>query len=224
MCYGEQTIEGKKYAFAINSGAMIVDSVYNGQYYGLDGMQREKYTIEGKTNTTVEQMVRFYNKKKGSRQYPTNIYKEKGAESIEEFAKIFYEECEKEGIKPEVAWAQTMLETGYLGFGGQVKVEQCNFAGLGAIDGGAAGATFDDVRTGIRAQVQHLKAYANANITSDTLATSCVDPRFNLVNPKGSSPYVEWLGQKENPDGKGWATSEKYGIRIRKLMQEIWES
>ena len=70
---------------------------------------------------------------------------------------------------------------------------------------------------GVRAQVQHLKAYANAEITLDTLKSECVDPRFKLVDPKGCAKYVEWLGQKENPNGYGWATAKNYGNNIVKL-------
>lgn len=59
------------------------------------------------------------------------------------------------------------------------------------------GNSYPDVRTGVRAQVQHLKAYA----TADPLAQECVDDRYEYVQ-KGSAPYVQWLGQKENPQGR----------------------
>ena len=115
-----------------------------------------------------------------------------------------------------MAFAQSMLETGWLRFTGIVKIEQCNFAGIGALDGNATGncATFPDVRTGIRAQIQHLKAYG----CTDALFNSQVDPRFHLVK-RGVAPYVEWLGQKENPTGAGWATGENYGINIVNMIR-----
>ena len=224
MQYGEQRIAGKDYAFDVITGAMIVDGIFNGNYYGATGERQECYLIEGTSQTTVEQMVRYFNKYKGKREYPLAVLEKGGAADIETFAKIFYEEAIRENIKPEVVWAQTMIETGFLQFGGQVKIEQFNFAGLGATDGGAAGAKFENVRMGVRAQVQHLKAYANAEITLGTLKSECVDPRFKLVDPKGRAKYVEWLGQKENPEGKGWATSAGYGIRLRKIIDKILES
>ena len=61
-------------------------------------------------------------------------------------------------------------------------------------------ATFPDPRTGVRAQIQHLKAYAS----KEALVNGCVDPRFSLV-ARGSAQYVEWLGASDNPNGKGWA-------------------
>ena len=97
-----------------------------------------------------------------------------------------------------------------------VKIEQNNFAGLGTTGGGVAGASFTTVREGIRAQIQHLKAYGS----KDALKNECVDPRFSLVT-RGSAPYVEWLGQKENPNGYGWATSEGYGIDIEKMVKNL---
>ena len=97
-------------------------------------------------------------------------------------------------------------------FGGDVKKDQYNFAGIGAIGGGSSGAKFDSIRIGIRAHVQHLKAYAS----KEALKQPVVDPRFQYVK-RGSAEYVQWLGQKENPNGYGWATAKNYGNNIVKL-------
>ena len=66
------------------------------------------------------------------------------------------------------------------------------------------------------AQIQHLKAYA----TDEALAGECVDDRYSYVT-KGSAPYVEWLGQKENPEGYGWATGERYGYDIVEMIHAM---
>ena len=220
MHYGELTLKDKHYYFDPVTGAMLTNGMFNGRYYGPDGVQRDCYKILGKSNTSIDQMVRYYNKKSPIA-YPSEKLGKGGAPDIRTMATIFYEEAEKENIKAEVVWAQTMKETGYFKFGGQVKIEQFNFAGIGALDGGASGASFPDVRTGVRAQIQHMKAYADATITKNTLSSLCVDPRFDLVNPKGSAPYVEWLGQKENPGGYGWATGKEYGIDIVEMIQTL---
>ena len=91
---------------------------------------------------------------------------------------------------------QAMLETGWLQFGGDAVESQYNFSGLGTTGGGVQGNSYPDVRTGIRAQVQHLKAYAS----TEELNENCVDSRFDMVT-RGSAPYVEWLGIQENPNG-----------------------
>ena len=78
------------------------------------------------------------------------------------------------------------------------------------------GNSYPDVRTGVRAQIQHLKAYA----TDEPLNQTCVDNRYEYVK-KASAPYVQWLGQKENPEGVGWATGENYGYDIAGMLQHL---
>lgn len=175
--------------------------------------------IMGSTQTSVDQMVRYYNANASG--YDT--FKSKydgylakgGASTINQFAQIVYEEAIAEGVKPEVVFTQCMKETAFLKYGGEVNPNQYNFAGIGAT-GSVHGATFENVRMGIRAQVQHLKAYGSL----DKLINQCVDPRFNLVS-RGSAKYVEWLGKKENPTGSGWATSKNYGHDIVNMINVL---
>ncbi|RGI85022.1 hypothetical protein DXD84_06085 [Dorea formicigenerans] len=158
-------------------------------------------------NTVVDKLEKMY--LKSGRIYPAYYSKYGGAATIREFCEIIYEEATDENIKPEVVFGQAMNETGYLQFGGDVKIEQFNFAGLGATGNGVHGNSFANIREGIRAQVQHLKAYAS----KDSLNHECVDVRFGYVN-RGTAPYVEWLGIKENPNKAGWASSSEYGINL----------
>lgn len=188
-------------------------------YYDTNGLSCSAYEIIGESDVTVKQMVDFYNEY-APISYPAEELKKGGAESIEDLAQIFYEEALSEGIKPEVVWCQTMLETNYLKFNGTVDIKQFNFAGLGATDDGAKGASFKDVREGVRAQVQHMKAYAYKSASVDNLENELVDPRFHLVT-KGAAKYVEILGAKENPMGTGWATSVGYGKNIVQLIQKL---
>ena len=179
------------------------------QKWTLLETEKTLYSIMGKTNVSVSQMVKFY-KNKATVSYPYSNVSE--APTIEKFCQIYKEESEVEGVKAEVAFAQAMMETGFLKFGGDVKKDQYNFAGIGAIGGGSSGAKFDSIRIGIRAHVQHLKAYAS----KEALKQPVVDPRFQYVK-RGSAEYVQWLGQKENPNGYGWATAKNYGNNIVKL-------
>ena len=169
--------------------------------------------VSGKTTVTASQMEKYF-KDKGAT-YPA-YYSKTDAPTLEKFCQIYVEEANAEGINGAIAFTQAMKETAWLKFGGDVKIEQNNFAGLGTTGGGVAGASFTTVREGIRAQIQHLKAYGS----KDALKNECVDPRFSLVT-RGSAPYVEWLGQKENPNGYGWATSEGYGIDIEKMVKNL---
>lgn len=179
--------------------------------------------IMGTSQTSVAQMVRYYKantsgydtfKAKYEGKYDGSLAKG-GARTIEQFAQIFYEEANAEGVKAEVAFTQCMKETGFLKYGGDVLPNQYNFAGIGAT-GGVHGAKFKNVRTGIRAQIQHLKAYASTS----PLKNACVDPRFNYVT-RNTAPYVEWLGIKENPNGYGWASAKNYGYDIVGMVKVL---
>lgn len=179
--------------------------------------------IMGTSQTSVAQMVRYYKanasgydtfKAKYEGKYDGSLAKG-GASTIERFAQIFYEEANAEGVKAEVAFTQCMKETGFLKYGGDVLPNQYNFAGIGAT-GGVHGAKFKNVRTGIRAQIQHLKAYASTS----PLKNACVDPRFNYVT-RNTAPYVEWLGIKENPNGHGWASAKNYGYDIVGMVKVL---
>ena len=179
--------------------------------------------IMGTSQTTVAQMVRYYNsnasgydtfKAKYNGKY-NGVLAKGGARTINQFAQIFYEEATAEGVRAEVAFTQCMKETGFLKYGGDVLPNQYNYAGIGAT-GAVHGAEFKDVRTGIRAQIQHLKAYAS----NSKLVNDCVDPRFNLVK-RNSAEYVEWLGIQENPNGLGWASAKNYGYSIVKMVNVL---
>ncbi|MDD2980171.1 MAG: GBS Bsp-like repeat-containing protein [Hespellia sp.] len=172
------------------------------------------YEIMGTTTTTVAQMVRYY--QKSGITYPTAELSKGGAGTIDTFCQMYYDEAAAEGVRAEVAFCQAMKETGWLKFGGQVSISQYNFSGLGATDDGASGASFPDVRTGIRAQIQHLKAYAS----KASLNNTCVDPRFDKVT-RNTAPFVQWLGTKENPKGYGWATSANYGASIVTMIDVL---
>ena len=141
-----------------------------------------------------------------------------GAQTIRDFASIVYDEAVAEGVSPELVFVQAMKETGWLRFSGDVTVSQYNFSGIGAVGGGAKGASFPDVRTGIRAQVQHLRAYADSSVTTASLANAVVDPRFTYVR-KGAAPVVEYLGIQENPSRTGWAAAKNYGYDLVSMMK-----
>lgn len=134
-----------------------------------------------------------------------------------QLAQLYIEEGTYEGVRGDIAAAQAMLETGNLTFkGSAVTLEQHNFCGLGVTVNGMKGCSFKTMRDGVRAHIQHLKAYAS----KESLVNGCVDPRYAYVQ-KDCAPYVEWLGQKENPEGKGWAAGEGYGGKILRILKEM---
>lgn len=182
------------------------------EFFGMESSTgTEKTAIMGKAQATAQQMALFCRSKNSTPQLTSC--------SLEQLAEMFIEEGEAEGVRGDVAFAQSLHETGYFKFGGIVLPTQNNYAGIGALNGNATGqaASFPDPRTGVRAQIQHLKAYAS----TEALVNECVDPRFSLV-ARGVAPYVEWLGAADNPQGRGWAVpGAGYGANIVKLLGQI---
>ena len=84
----------------------------------------DKTAIMGKAQATASQMAAFCLSKNASPQLPSC--------TVEELARMFIEEGEAEGVRGDVAFAQSLHETGYFKYGGIVTPEMNNFAGIGA--------------------------------------------------------------------------------------------
>ena len=162
--------------------------------------------IMGAAVATVEQMTAYIKAKNPQ-----------VAQSVLDMVPLYLSEGAAEGVRGDIAFAQSCLETGNFGFvGSAVTLDQNNFCGMGVTANGLNGNSFDTPQLGIRAQVQHLKAYAS----TEPLKNECIDPRFKYV-ARGCAEVVEWLGQKENPQGKGWATGAGYGEKIVTILNAI---
>ena len=218
MLTGYQKIENQWYYFN-----KFLKKIPNGalSYTGVTSIMGNS-TVGQDRVTVVEKMVAHY--MTSGKLYPSNALNGVGelgviggAPDIVTFCEIIYDEAVFENVRPEILYAQIMLETGYLQYGGDVEINQFNFGGLGATGNGVKGNSFIDVRTGIKAQVQHLKAYASVEPLN---ATQVVDERFKYVT-RNTAPYVEWLGIKENPTGKGWAAAAGYGFNLMKIVNNL---
>ena len=130
---------------------------------------------------------------------------------IEVLAGFYITESKTEGINHDIAFAQMCLETGFLRYGGLVISEMNNFCGLGAIGPGQPGEWFPTVELGVRAHIQHLKAYAS----DQPLEGELVDPRFPLVR-RGSSPAVQGLAGS-------WAADKLYAEKIELILGRLYQ-
>jgi hypothetical protein len=169
--------------------------------------------IGGTSLASAAQLAAWFT---GRQPQPSGTYQ--ATVPVATLALYFVEEGAREGIRGDVAFVQSILETGWFRFGGSVPATNNNFAGIGATDGGGVPAAFPDARTGVRAQIQHLRAYADATATTCTvppLHAACVDPRFHLVTPKGKAPTWNQMGNGN------WATSTTYAARIIQLYREM---
>ena len=168
--------------------------------------------IMGPTRLDARQLAAWFN---GRQPRPAGSYA--ASVDVETLAQYFIEESAAENVTGDVAFAQAVVETGWFRFTGTVPASANNFAGIGALEGNPGAAVFPDARTGVRAQVQHLRAYADPMATAcamPPLRNPCVDPRFHLVVPKGRAPTWERLGNGN------WASAPGYAARILALYNE----
>jgi hypothetical protein len=137
---------------------------------------------------------------------------EAAARDFPDLAKLYREESAIEGVDGDIAFAQMCVETNFLKFGGDIKPGQNNFASLGGVGTGPEGASFPSARIGVRAQVQHLKAYAS----TEPLVQESVDPRFRFVT-RGIAPLVGQLGGR-------WTADLKYGDQLLAMLRRLYEN
>ncbi|MBR8836564.1 MAG: N-acetylmuramoyl-L-alanine amidase [Stigonema ocellatum SAG 48.90 = DSM 106950] len=126
--------------------------------------------------------------------------------------KIYREEAIIEEVNHDIAFCQMCVESGFLRFGGEIKPEQNNFAGLGAVGGSSQAASFQSHRIGVRAHIQHLKAYASL----EPLVQELVDPRFRFVT-RGVAPLIDELSGR-------WSADLEYGAKIKAMLKQLYES
>lgn len=179
----------------------------------------EKHNIMGQAQVSKEAFKKYFKEiaKKNNYVYKLNC-------TIDELVDLAYEEGAIEGVRGDIVLAQAIWETGYFQYGGIVDANDNNYAGIGATGAPGVKEKFQTPRLGIRAQVQHLKAYAS----TDSLVLDLVDPRFKYVT-RGSAKSVEELSGKWAVPGYSTSTysslvdaaknNDTYGQRIYKLVK-----
>jgi N-acetylmuramoyl-L-alanine amidase len=129
-----------------------------------------------------------------------------------DIARLYREEGAVEGVSYDIAFCQMCLETNFLRFTAPITPNQNNFARLGGINTGPEGAAFASARLGVRAHIQHLKAYAS----TEPIVQDIADPRFRFVT-RGVAPLTAQLGGR-------WAPDLSYGDQILALVRRLYEA
>ncbi|MDY6268120.1 MAG: glucosaminidase domain-containing protein [Selenomonadaceae bacterium] len=132
----------------------------------------------------------------------------------QQLVSFYYQEGEREGIRPDVAFAQALKETGFFRYGGDVVPSQNNYCGLGTTGGGVRGAAFATPQLGVRAHIQHLLAYASTREPQEPV----VDPRYSLV--RGTYGDTT-LGAWNDLNGRWAVPGNSYGQSILSMFRAI---
>ena len=148
-----------------------------------------------------------------------------GGMSIEELVQIFVEEATTENVRGDFAFAQSYVETGGFRAGGSDN----NFSGLGACDGCRGQTRFPTARDGVRAQIQHLRNYADRRSLASDLQHAPspywygADPgvaarNFDTFFAKGWAPTWQLMGHGN------WATDPNYASKVIGVYNRMIES
>ncbi len=130
---------------------------------------------------------------------------------VRNFSAIYIREAKREGVNHDIAFAQMCLETGYLHFGNLVTADMHNYCGLGAIGGDQRGERFATVELGVRAHIQHLKAYGS----DEPLVGELIDPRFRWVRRASAPTFYGLAGT--------WASDPLYGEKIERILGNMYK-
>ena len=166
----------------------------------IEDLPVSPWFIMGKGETEANQLVSFLlnENKNAERNY------------VESLVEYYITEACTEGINHDVAFAQMCLETGFLRFGGLVIAEMNNFCGLGSIGPGEPGIWFPTMELGVRAHIQHLKAYAS----EAPLIGELVDPRYRFVR-RGSAMTINGLAGT-------WAADRLYADKLALILERLY--
>ena len=188
------------------AAAELIDAPSKLEPLILSKVSPEEITILGQAEATQAQMLKFLLKRN-----PKPLLNC----TPKQIVQIYYEEADREGIRPDVALCQAFKETGFFAYGGDVKPKQNNYCGLGATGNKEPGYTFESPQVGVRAHIQHLLAYTSTRLPK----VQIVDPRYTLLRDFRKDVFgktTRWV----NLNGIWALPGTTYGQDIIKLWQQ----
>lgn len=134
-----------------------------------------------------------------------------------EFAQMYLDEAAAEGIRGDLLLVQGIMETGWFRFDGNGLSDEddFNFAGINACDSCKSASKFESVRMGIRAHVQLVRAYVDADYTS---ADTALPAAYHVETIPVRGCCVLW-----SELGRRWASAKGYYRRVLWTWQSALE-
>jgi hypothetical protein len=141
--------------------------------------------------------------------------------TIEALAQLFVDEGRAERVRGDLAFAQSIIETGSFG-----EFVAYNFAGIGVCDSCSGGMHFPSAQIGVRAQIQLLRNYADPESRAANLAHAPVaelygaEPdraafQYDTFFLKGAAPLWNHMG------GGNWATDSVYAAKVLQVYARM---
>jgi hypothetical protein len=141
--------------------------------------------------------------------------------TIDDLAQLYISEGAAEGVRGDLAFAQSMIETA-----GFSVAAGNNYSGIGVCDSCTGGFSFPTPRDGVRAQMQLLRSYADPDSRASNLASPPSpgiwgsDPTkaahlYDTFFLKGKSPLWNQMGNGN------WATDPTYAGKVVGLFNQM---
>ncbi|MGH9246697.1 MAG: glucosaminidase domain-containing protein [Acidimicrobiales bacterium] len=152
----------------------------------------DSMSIMGPPLATADRVMVWW----GSRPDPARL-----GVTVVELVDLYYAEGMAEGVRPELAFAQAVHETGHFT---SADTSINNYAGIGHPTGAGSGRPFASPEVGVRAHVQLLRAFAEGNDAD--FASERVAPKAGAT----ATTLLELAGS--------WASDPAYAIKVTAVV------
>jgi hypothetical protein len=183
--------------------------------------------VMGPSLLTAAELAAWYNRHSGATPL-IPAFSGHPAGDVKALAQVFIDDGKKEGVRGDIAFIQSQLETGWLHFtGSQIPPDAYNYAGIFAFDGrsGLPNCVHGDAspsrcmgspQHGVLVQIQLLRSYADPSAkTASGRFISAPSDRAGLA------PLWEYFGGHNCPcDKLIWASADGYGLRIIQMYSQ----
>jgi hypothetical protein len=180
-------------------------------------------SVMGQSRLTAAQIVAYY-QAKAPKSLP---YRATGA-TLEQLATMFVDEGNRYDVRGDIAFAQSIIETGWFNYPdyGIVRPDNDNFAGIGACSSCGNGYQFSSALSGVRAQLQLLRNYADPTSTTLTIPDPPVPELWGLNPTTAASNFDHYFHKGRAPKwtdmGNGnWASAPDYGTLVLQVYNEM---
>jgi flagellum-specific peptidoglycan hydrolase FlgJ len=141
--------------------------------------------------------------------------------SIDDLVQLYMEEGAAEHVRPELAFAQAIIETGSFG-----HALDNNFAGIGACDSCTGEIAFPTPRDGVRGQIQLLRNFADPSSRASNLANPPSPEIFGSDPTQAAVSFDNYVSKGQIPTwnlmGNGnWATDPNYAPKVLTVYFEM---
>jgi len=163
--------------------------------------------LMGDAQLTAKQITDWFNSR--------NVrYRLAGGMSIADLIQIYMEEGAAEHVRPELAFAQAIIETGSFG-----DALDNNYAGIGACDSCTGEPAFPTPRDGVRGQIQLLRNYGDPTSRAANLKNPPSPTIYGNDPVAAAQAYDTFFAKGKAPTwnvmGNGnWATDPGYAQKV----------